>query len=270
MRSEDRGATVSNIAEANKVALKARHYILSVPGHPRRWASFSPNKVATYRRRWGSDFCLVVVGDPAVRGDFYSIPWNAVSDLFTENNFYPSFSKKDGKIRPLWKIHLAGEHVFQLELAPDNDRERLRFSAVEWYANENLLLGTSTKSSQEVYPTQWELDEELAQAVRSAELDSAELRRARLRDAAPIPQKLKVTAVSYRRNPDVIVEVLRRANGICDHCKKPAPFIRSKDGTPYLEVHHWKPLADGGEDTLENAGAVCPNCHRELHYGVEA
>ena len=26
-------------------------------------------------------------------------------------------------------------------------------------------------------------------------------------------------------------------------------------------------LADGGADTVENAIAVCPNCHRELHYG---
>ncbi|WP_147195697.1 HNH endonuclease [Rummeliibacillus stabekisii] len=36
---------------------------------------------------------------------------------------------------------------------------------------------------------------------------------------------------------------------------------------PNLEVHHIKRLADGEEDTVENAIAVCPNCHRELHFG---
>ncbi|WP_342542729.1 HNH endonuclease signature motif containing protein [Paenisporosarcina sp. FSL H8-0542] len=36
---------------------------------------------------------------------------------------------------------------------------------------------------------------------------------------------------------------------------------------PYLEVHHIKRLADNGEDSVENAIAVCPNCHRELHFG---
>jgi hypothetical protein len=28
------------------------------------------------------------------------------------------------------------------------------------------------------------------------------------------------------------------------------------------------PLARGGEDTVENAVAVCPNCHREAHFGT--
>jgi 5-methylcytosine-specific restriction protein A len=34
-----------------------------------------------------------------------------------------------------------------------------------------------------------------------------------------------------------------------------------------LEVHHKKQLSEGGEDTVENAIALCPNCHREAHYG---
>jgi len=49
---------------------------------------------------------------------------------------------------------------------------------------------------------------------------------------------------------------------------KPAPFLRKKDQSPYLEVHHMIQLADGGEDTTENAVALCPNCHRQLHFGV--
>ncbi|HDR7378766.1 TPA: HNH endonuclease [Bacillus toyonensis] len=41
----------------------------------------------------------------------------------------------------------------------------------------------------------------------------------------------------------------------------------AKDGTPYLEVHHVVPLATGGEDSVENAVALCQNCHRKAHYG---
>ena len=37
-----------------------------------------------------------------------------------------------------------------------------------------------------------------------------------------------------------------------------------KSGAP----RNLKRLADGGSDTLSNAFAACPNCHRELHYGV--
>ncbi len=62
--------------------------------------------------------------------------------------------------------------------------------------------------------------------------------------------------------------VLKRAKGICELCKKQAPF-KKQDEIPYLEVHHWTPLADGGEDTIQNAAALCPNCHREAHFGMD-
>ena len=65
----------------------------------------------------------------------------------------------------------------------------------------------------------------------------------------------------------MVAWILNFANGICECCKKPAPFNK-EDGTSFLEVHHLKRLADGGSDTTTNAIAVCPNCHRELHFGV--
>ena len=56
------------------------------------------------------------------------------------------------------------------------------------------------------------------------------------------------------------------ADGVCECCKKPSPFTKD-NGDAYLEVHHLKQLADGGSDTTTNAIAICPNCHRELHFG---
>ena len=69
------------------------------------------------------------------------------------------------------------------------------------------------------------------------------------------------------RDANIVAWILDLADGVCECCGKVSPFIR-EDGTEYLEVHHLKRLADGGSDTLSNAVAVCPNCHRELHYGV--
>ena len=82
------------------------------------------------------------------------------------------------------------------------------------------------------------------------------------------PESISVTIKVYVRNPDVVAAVLARAKGVCEGCKKPAPFIRAKDNSPYLEVHHKIQLAKGGEDTVLNAIALCPNCHREYHYGI--
>jgi len=74
--------------------------------------------------------------------------------------------------------------------------------------------------------------------------------------------------VRYVRDPNVIVWVHEGANGHCEVCEQPAPFAR-EDGSPYLEVHHMRPLGEGGPDTVDNAVAACPNCHRRLHHGED-
>jgi 5-methylcytosine-specific restriction protein A len=71
----------------------------------------------------------------------------------------------------------------------------------------------------------------------------------------------------YReRSSDVRVYVLARADGVCEACRRKAPFLRP-DGTPYLEPHHIRRVADGGPDHPRWVGAVCPNCHKEVHHG---
>lgn len=92
-------------------------------------------------------------------------------------------------------------------------------------------------------------------------------RQKRLSSAKPIPESYQAQVTLFRRNPDVVAEVLVQAKGVCQQCKQPAPFNRSKDNSPYLEVHHKERLSEGGEDTVRNAIALCPNCHRKIHYG---
>jgi 5-methylcytosine-specific restriction protein A len=83
------------------------------------------------------------------------------------------------------------------------------------------------------------------------------------------PERVAGTTVSFKRSAEVAEWVLKHAKGVCEHCSAPAPFV-TRDGTAYLEVHHVKPLADGGADTVENAVAVCPNCHRAAHYSKDS
>lgn len=71
----------------------------------------------------------------------------------------------------------------------------------------------------------------------------------------------------FKRNPHIVAERLHRADGKCDKCGRSAPFDRRSDGTPYLEVHHLVHLSEGGADSLDNTLALCPNCHREFHFG---
>ncbi|WPC42385.1 HNH endonuclease [Clostridium sp. JS66] len=109
---------------------------------------------------------------------------------------------------------------------------------------------------------------EFDKAVNDSLRLSSEERRRRLENKKNnIPEKVDRVSSGFKRDPDVVAEVLIRADGECERCGNTAPFKRACDGSPYLEVHHKIRLADGGEDTLENAIAICPNCHRELHFG---
>lgn len=78
------------------------------------------------------------------------------------------------------------------------------------------------------------------------------------------PQKASGSANRFVRDPSVVGWVLAAADGRCEVCGGPAPFLRAS-GEPYLEVHHVRPLAEGGPDTTDNTVACCPNCHRALH-----
>ncbi len=110
-------------------------------------------------------------------------------------------------------------------------------------------------------------DQKFNSDVDESLLLSSEQRREKIEAVDKVPERITREVVVYNRNPNVVAEVLIRANGVCESCKSPGPFKKAKDGSLYLEVHHKVRLADNGEDSIENAIALCPNCHRREHYG---
>lgn len=73
----------------------------------------------------------------------------------------------------------------------------------------------------------------------------------------------KVSTYTYERSLEIREYVKELAKGICQLCDNKAPF--EVKGKPFLHVHHIEYLSKGGEDTIENAIAVCPNCHAKIH-----
>lgn len=117
-------------------------------------------------------------------------------------------------------------------------------------------------------PTAATVEAAFSLAVKNSLHGSRQGRLQRIAVASRKPTSMVVMSTVFVRNPDVVAEALVRAGGKCEACNEDAPFLRARDGTPYLEVHHKVPLAAGGDDTLENAEALCPNCHRRAHYGT--
>jgi 5-methylcytosine-specific restriction protein A len=115
--------------------------------------------------------------------------------------------------------------------------------------------------STQLTPSDWHL-------VASSSVAPAATRIPVIPTGNPSPNSFAQMTVVIERDPGVRTWILRAAEGFCELCRQPAPFLDA-EGVPFLEVHHVIPLATGGPDTITNAVALCPNCHRELHHGKE-
>lgn len=82
----------------------------------------------------------------------------------------------------------------------------------------------------------------------------------------PEREHIETTANRYQRSSAIREYALERADGNCEMCGEVAPFVKN-DGEPFLEVHHVEELSEGGADHPSLVAAVCPNCHKEIHYG---
>lgn len=132
--------------------------------------------------------------------------------------------------------------------ASDEDRDAIRRSS--------LIQGAPIKGSVGIFD--WEEIEDRLRLLQQAPPKEVPV-------GKTAPAVRVSSSTQFARDPRVAFWVLQQANGSCELCDSRAPFHRD-DGRPYLEVHHVKTLAEGGSDTVSNATALCPNCHRRLHY----
>ncbi len=140
--------------------------------------------------------------------------------------------------RPDVKSNPRKAIVFELAISPRESGEAISSVAGAKTADRNLRLWSRP----------------LAQ-VRELALTGAR--------AASTPSERR--AIVYQRSEAIRVYVLRRAAGICEACGSEAPFVTG-NGKKYLEPHHIHRMADGGPDDPHFVAAVCPNCHRAVHY----
>lgn len=107
-----------------------------------------------------------------------------------------------------------------------------------------------------------------ANEIAPARADLAQLRIKAMEAAAPSVSTGTATRNIYQRSADVRDYVLARSNGFCEGCENAAPFAR-RNGVPYLEPHHIRRASDGGPDDPRFVIALCPNCHRQVHFGMD-
>jgi 5-methylcytosine-specific restriction protein A len=82
------------------------------------------------------------------------------------------------------------------------------------------------------------------------------------------PDRAKVIAHVIKRDNRVRAHALKRAKGRCEYCR--VQGFRTTNGGFYVEAHHIIALCDSGRDTVDNVIALCPQHHRQAHYGKDA
>jgi len=202
-----------------------------------------------YEDGW-SEGAFIYVGE-GQRGDMEFVRGNkAIRDHAINGKELLLFEalKRKGDYRYAGKFDCAGWHTRD---ARDTDGATRRVIVFELVPS-----GESVEATHEG-KIETETDLPLA-ALRARALEAATTTSiANVRDARQ---------TYYRRSWLVKTYVCARANGVCEACGKPAPFVRA-DGTPYLEPHHTRRVSDGGPDDPRWVAAICPNCHREIHHG---
>ena len=192
---------------------------------------------------YGSAICLLKVNERVVTLNY---------------NLFPDINLSRGMILGVTKLFIVSEGPFEISEVLWKDSgsevfEPMEFEFVKRKSRSSTWKNTVDKQGSEV----------------SAAMTLTSKQRLKILALAPeFPSKSTVTTTVFQRSPLVVAEALYRAAGICERCGFCAPFISRATGLPYLEVHHKVRLADCGRDTIDNAIALCPNCHRAEHFSI--
>jgi putative restriction endonuclease len=79
---------MENYAYEHRDELSKSNYVRTASPNTDYWVDFHFPKLNYYRSKFGDDFNLIIIGDKAIAGDFYVIPFRVVKDGFIEENLY--------------------------------------------------------------------------------------------------------------------------------------------------------------------------------------
>lgn len=125
------------------------------------------------------------------------------------------------------------------------------------------------------------LDMEDEQEVKEASVYDSEEDIDRSNNREPVLKSGLETNNRFSTDPRLAKTAIKNADYVCELCGKidgSHSTFDSIHGTRYLEAHHLVPMKAQKDylslginlDRLENIVALCPNCHKAVHYGTRA
>jgi hypothetical protein len=206
-------------------------------------------KIGSDREKAEYAFC---VADGIVRKIYKIQKWQPAGTAH-----YETRAQQDANTKNKW----LDRWEFIGEVAPDKIRNNYIGKSVAHYfkrGNANPINYVNIKTGIIDLPTadSDELEKRVAALLNVPNLEKPE--------GVNHPERREQKLSVHERDPKVKAWIIKNANGKCECCGVDG-FIK-EDGNIFLEVHHLRLLAENGSDTLQNAVALCANCHRKLHY----
>ena len=90
-----------------------------------------------------------------------------------------------------------------------------------------------------------------------------------------VPEHLPRVVYGWNRDRVIVEQVLAADKRKCEVDADHRTFVTSRNNELYLEGHHLIPLSrqkefDKSLDVYANIIGLCPNCHRQLHFGRQS
>lgn len=145
------------------------------------------------------------------------------------------------------QIKRAKKHLSEYDYLYSKPKGVWNLTEKEW--KRSLFSSESSDKTKDKFDAKFITDIELIERIKKVNTDV---------------RTTEVKTKVFIRDEYVSQFAKRQSKGICQLCEKPAPFKDNK-GKPYLETHHIIWLSKGGDDSVKNVVALCPNCHKKMH-----
>lgn len=191
-----------------------------------------------------------LIGDKACH---YEVIFHGENEAETENLDVPSVEVhfEDGNFRDFQNISLP---------------EGLIYS--EWFEEFDRRIVYKDRAEKENNSHKKIIDK----LIELERLIGVELRNVVSRELADDKREALLETLALARNPDAVKAALQSSKYKCENKKVHTSFT-DKTSHNYVEGHHLIPMSketyfDKSLNQAANIVFLCPNCHREIHYGM--
>ncbi len=196
------------------------------------------------------------------------VPNMKQKEIFEYFNINPMDRRQDIQIKELFtnRTLTISYYASQREGANRASESRMGLQdLISYISIGNEVLFTHDHESIFIYNLSNNINNKLFEKSIHTQIDIKTLKNKAIQ-VNPKPQQIQQSILTYPRNNTLKNYVKRRSNYSCEMPNCNYQGFKKESGEPYIEVHHVIPLSEGGEDSINNTVALCPNCHRALHY----